>query len=454
MKANKKAIDLTQGTPIKQILLFTLPLFLGELFQQLYNVVDTLVVGRFVSSKALGAVGSTFPIIFIAISVSTGLSIGCSVITSRYVGANQYKKARTSINTALMIAFVASIIMTVVMELLTLPLLRWVRTPADTFDMAHSYLVWYFAGTVPTFMYASIASIFRAIGDSKTPFYYLLLSSVTNIVLDLVFVIYFNMGCAGVAIATVIAQTLIMILSGIHLIKIVRALPKSAGAPLYDAKIAAVIFKSAIPSMLQHTVLAVSFIVFQMLVNGFGSLTVSGYTAATKIENFAYIPLMNLGNAAATYTAQNYGAKKVDRIKKGVSNIFATSLIISLVGGVIIYIFAQPLIGFLIGNAEKEIFDTGIFQLQKLAILLPLSAIMYSAEGTLRGIDDMNFVFAATTTGMIIRTIIALWAIPKFGVTAVWVCMGISTFIEGGMDCIRYCFHSKKQLEHLSEKEI
>ena len=444
----RKVIDLTTGSPIRQIFLFAIPMFLGEIFTQLYNVVDTIVVGHFVGSRALGAVGSTFPIMFISISIGGGLSVGCSVIISRYIGAKQMKDVRTAISTSLILSLASAVVMTAVLEAVARPLLMFIKTPSDTIEMAYSYLFWYFAGTLFTFMYNGISGIFRAIGDSRTPFYYLVLASLMNVALDLLFVIKFHMGCSGVAIATITSQGVCAVLSGFTLRKTLKKQfsMESDRSQLFDRNMTDIVFRSALPSMMQGFALCLAFLIFQMLVNQFGSLTVSGYTAAIKIQDFAYIPIMNLGSAITTYTSQNYGAAKYHRIKRGFMEAFLLEMSLAIIGGTVIFIFARPLLSILLGSAEAEVYDIAIFHLKRIALVLPVVALMYSCEGVMRGLDEMQFVFIATLLGMAIRTAVAFYIIPILGFRAVWWVSSLGDLFEAIFILIRYCAKTRKKL--------
>ncbi|MGI5888817.1 MAG: MATE family efflux transporter [Oscillospiraceae bacterium] len=448
MSRKNRAIDLTVGDPLKSIVKFAIPLLLGSVFNQLYNVVDTIIVGRFVSDRAFGAVGSTFPIVFIAISVGSGLAVGCSVIISQFVGAKRYKDVRTAMNTSLILTCIISVVMTALLELVATPLLRFVNTPEDTFAMAEGYLRWFFTGTFFMFEYNSVGGIFRALGDSKTPFYLLVLSSFLNIGLDILFVASFNMGCDGAAIATVISQAVCALLSTILLLKYMRRqYPTKEKGRAYDASMSKTVLRLGFPSMLQGFALAAAFILFQMLINSFGSITVSGYTAAIRVQNFAYIPLMDLANAHTTFVAQNYGARKPDRIKKGFKSTFIAEMVVAVAGGIIVYVFAHPLIALMIGDADPEIYRLGIYHLRKIAMILPVSALMYIYESYMRGLGEMNLVFGATLFGMVLRTVVSFLVIPNLGFPSVWWCEMLGDLGEALAIIIVYYARVKKRVD-------
>ncbi|MCC8086595.1 MAG: MATE family efflux transporter, partial [Clostridium sp.] len=309
--------NLSEGKPLKLLFFFAIPMVVGNLFQQLYNMVDSMVVGRFVGEDALAAVGSSFPVVFLSVAVAAGLSMGCTVVISQFFGAGKIREMKVTVSTALISLGVIGLIIMGIGELAAGPLLKLLGTDPDIMADSLAYLRIYFGGAIFLFLYNSLNGIYNALGDSQTPLKFLMVSALTNIVLDLLFVIKFNMGVAGVAWATLIAQGLCACISFFVLIGRLRKMenePSARGAAFayFDMDAARRIAKVGVPSMLQQSIVSVSMMMMQGLVNSYGKVFVAGYTAATKIDTLAMLPNMNFSNAMSSYTAQNIGAGKMD----------------------------------------------------------------------------------------------------------------------------------------------
>ena len=314
--------NLTEGRPLNLLFFFALPMVAGNLFQQLYNMVDTAVVGKFVGEDAVAAVGSSFPIVFLSVAVASGLSMGCTVVVSQLFGAGRIHEMKTTISTAIISLGVLGLLIMGLGTLLAGPLLQLLGTDPDIMADSRTYLQIYFGGAVFLFLYNTLNGIYNAQGDSKTPLIFLMISSLTNIVLDLLFVIRFGMGVAGVAWATLIAQGLCAVASLLVLLRRMRRMPcepekQGVKLPLFHMVAVKRIAQIGLPSMLQQSLVSLSMMMMQGLVNSFGKVLVAGYTAATKIDSLAMLPNMNISNAMSSYTAQNIGAGKYDRVKEG-----------------------------------------------------------------------------------------------------------------------------------------
>ena len=308
--------NLTEGKPLKLLFFFAVPMVVGNLFQQLYNMVDSMVVGRFVGEDALAAVGSSFPVVFLSVAVAAGLSMGCTVVISQFFGAGKIREMKVTVSTALISLGVIGLIIMGIGELTSFPLLKLLGTDPDIMTDSLAYLRIYFGGAVFLFLYNSLNGIYNALGDSQTPLKFLMVSALTNIVLDLLFVIKFHMGVAGVAWATLIAQGLCAFISFFVLVRRLRRMEDGPGVrekefSYFDLDAARRIAKVGVPSMLQQSIVSVSMMMMQGLVNSYGKVFVAGYTAATKIDTLAMLPNMNFSNAMSSYTAQNIGAGKV-----------------------------------------------------------------------------------------------------------------------------------------------
>ena len=305
--------NLTEGKPLPLLFFFALPMVAGNLFQQLYNMVDTAVVGKFVGEDAVAAVGSSFPIVFLSVAVASGLSMGCNVVVSQLFGAGRIHEMKSTISTAIISLSVLGLIIMGLGTVFAGPLLHLLGTDPDIMADSELYLQIYFGGAVFLFLYNTLNGIYNAQGDSKTPLIFLIISSLTNIVLDLLFVIQFDMRVAGVAWATLIAQGMCAVASLIVLYRRMKRLPCEEGrenekVPLFHMTAVRRIAQIGLPSMLQQSLVSLSMMMMQGLVNSYGKVLVAGYTAATKIDTLAMLPNMNFSNAMSSYTAQNIGA--------------------------------------------------------------------------------------------------------------------------------------------------
>lgn len=446
-RPKKRHTDMTKGPIAKTLFFFTLPMFLGNLFQQLYNMVDSIVVGNFVGPSALGAVGCTFPIVFVAIAVASGLGMGCSVVTSQYLGAKDYGSVRMSVTTSLIFNLVVSIALSILGMAASGTVLKWMRTSPETIDMATEYLFIYFLGLTFMFMYNTIAGTFRALGDSKTPLLFLIISSITNIVLDLWFVISFGWGVAGVAIATVISQALSSVLALFALQKRLAAIAaadeeKLDAEPLrqqFSPTLLKQMIKLAIPTTAQEIAISAGMMIMQALVNGFGPVIMAAYTAAMKIESLAMMPMVNISTAVTGYTAQNIGAGKVGRVKTG----YRYSLLISLgfavlMAGVVI-LFGGPLCSiFVSGEGAEAVISAGANYLLYSAASYFLMALLFPAEGVMKGAGDVNLFMVFALSGIASKTIAALALSPILGYTGIWIAVVIGWLAECIGTTVRY----------------
>lgn len=289
----------------------------GNLFQQLYNIIDSLVVGNFVGMQALAAITSTGSLTFLLVGFFGGIFTGCGVVISRYFGAGDSKTVHKAIHTSIGFALVAGVVLTLIGTLLTPQILRLMKTPDDVFDLACTYIRIFFGGILSVVLYNTAAGIFQAVGDSKHPLYYLIVSSVTNVVLDILFVTIIDLGVAGVAIATIISQFLSVILAFRKLMKIDDIQKVVLKDICIDKKLLKEEIRIGLPSGIQNSVIAIANVIVQGNVNVFGAAAAAGYGAAAKIEGMVFIPITSLAMAMTTFVSQNLGARKLDRVKKG-----------------------------------------------------------------------------------------------------------------------------------------
>ncbi|AGC68250.1 multidrug resistance protein YpnP [Thermoclostridium stercorarium subsp. stercorarium DSM 8532] len=385
--ANKgKDKDLTKGSILGGLIEFSVPLLLGLIFQQLYNTVDTLVVGNFVGKEALAAVGSTTPIINTLIGIFTGFSMGANVIVSQYYGANDEKSVHDAVHTSIIMSFFFSIIITVIGIASAPIMLNLMDTPDDVIHEASVYLEIYFAGATGLVFYNMGSGILRAVGDSKRPLYFLIFSAVANTVLDLVFVINFKMGVAGVAWATVISQVLSAIL-------VLIVLSRTSGPyriywnklklnkPMLES-----IIKIGLPSSVQQGITAFSNVFVQGYINKFGSAFMAGYSAYGKIDAIALLPMQAIAMGCTTFVGQNIGAGKIKRAKKGINISLILSMVFTVILLIPLIIFAEQAI--MLFNSEPDVIYYGTLYMRFVSPFYLLSCINQVYAGALRGSGD------------------------------------------------------------------
>ena len=370
--------DMTQGSPVKHILLFSIPLLIGNVFQQFYSMVDTIIVGRFVGVDALAAVGSTGSLVFLINGFALGLTSGFSVMVSQRFGANDEKGLRKAVSSSVVLCAALVVILTTTSLIAAKPLLHLMNTPDNIFNDAYIYVAIIFAGIVTTVAYNMMASILRALGDSKSPLYFLIISSILNIVLDLVFIINFKMGVAGAAYATIISQGVSAILCFIYILKKYAILKLSRKD--YNVKKSMYIkhLKIGIPMALQFSITALGLITVQGALNVLGSTVIAAYTASSKALQLVMQPAVTYGVTMATYCGQNLGAKRYDRIKDGVNKAVKISIITSIISGFVLIAFGTQFVKLFIENPDAQIIAyskqvltvSGIF-------FIPLGLILY-----------------------------------------------------------------------------
>lgn len=416
-KTKQKGL-MTEGVIWKELLLFSVPLLLGNLFQQLYNAVDSVVVGNYIGAQALAAVGSSAPVINLLVSFFMGLSVGAGVIISRYFGARNQQGLQDSIHTSLALSLAAGVFMTIFGILFSPTILRWIGTPTDVMDSSVLYLRIYFGGILSVMLYNMGSGILRAVGDSKNPLYFLMISSVTNILLDLLFVIVFKMGIAGVGWATLIAQTISAILTLLLLIKTKQEYKVVLKKIRFHKDQLIEIIRLGLPSGIQNGVVSFSNVIVQSNINAFGSLAMAGCGAYTKIDGFAILPVMSYSMALTTFTGQNMGAKKYDRVKQGARSGILMSLLTTIAISALLLIFGEQVLSIFSDNAK--VISYGLYMMRILAPFYIFLAISHAFNGIIRGAG-------ITTIPMIVM--ITCWC----GMRMTWILLSVPIFHDIGV---------------------
>ena len=410
---NNMTNDMTKGNPVKLILLFSIPLLIGNVFQQFYSMVDTIIVGRFVGVDALAAVGATGSMVFLVNGFATGLTSGFAVLVSQKFGAKDENGLRKAVASAVTLTVISVIVVTLVSLIGAKPLLKLMNTPENIMGDAHTYIKIIYGGVVATVAYNLIASILRALGDSKTPLYFLIVSSVLNVVLDLVFIINFKMGVAGAAYATIISQGVSAILCLIYTYKkfIILRLKKedfNVKRKYYHKHL-----KIGIPMALQFSITSIGIMTVQAALNVFGSIVIASYTAASKALQLVMQPAITFGVTMATYCGQNLGAKEYGRIKEGVKECTKISIITSIIAGAVLIFLGKYFVMMFISNPDAEILKYAQQVLDISAIFFIPLGLIFIYRNALQGIGDSFVPMMAGVYELVARAIVA-FTLPRY----------------------------------------
>lgn len=432
--------DLTEGNPSKVLWQFTLPMFVSVIFQQLYNIADSVIVGNFAreGEEALAAVGASYPITMIFMAIAMGFNVGCAVVISQLFGAKNYRDMKTAVSTTLLASFALSVVLSVLGVLLSGCMLSLIRTPENIFGDADIYLKIYIGGFVFLFLYNVVTGVFTSLGDSKTPLYFLIGSSLSNILLDWVFVAVFHWDVAGVAWATFLCQGIACILALITLKKRLKEVVCEEKPDLFSFDMLKKILIFAIPSVLQQSFVSVGNIFIQSLVNGFGSSVIAGYSAAIKINTFAVTCFSTLGNAVSSFTAQNIGAGNNERVKKGLRSGLIMGLIIGIPFFLFCFFKGDWLILLFMSEESSLALDTGMQFLKIVAPFYFVISLKLVTDGLLRGSGSMSSFMVATFSDLILRVVLGYILSVPFGATGIWMSWPIGWTLGTALSLVFY----------------
>jgi len=418
-----KTNKMTEGNPLTTVLIFAIPMILSNLFQQLYNVIDTIIVGNQLGTDALAAVGSAGSIIAVFVQLATGLALGGSIVIAQYFGAGKTEKIWQCTTTSTLFCGGVALVSTILIWVTAGPLLELVNTPAEIMDLGIVYLRFYFLGCIPTFVYNALNSVYVALGNSKTPLRFLIISSVLNIVLDLVFIIAFQMGVGGAALATAISQAVACVMALVDVPKLLAEFEHDKKEPVFDGKLLATMMKFALPSALQQSIVSVGSVVVQATINSFGAAVIAGSAAASKVINLAIAIPINYSNALSNYVGQNIGAGKEERIWPGLkSSIFCCGLI-SLVMTVILEVFPEPIIRMFVQEDEADIarvLEVGVEYIQVVGAFLVVFAAFMLIKSVFKGSGDMSWFIWVTLLSFFVRLVLTVGFAGVFGVGIIW----------------------------------
>ncbi len=393
--------DLTQGNESRLIFFFALPMLIGNVLQQLYNTIDGIIVGRVLGETALAAVGVSFPILFLLVSLLMGVGMGATILISQFYGAKDYENVIKTIDTIMITNYIMAIGITLLGIAVTKPILIWLKTPPDVLPEAAAYLKVIFIGMIGMVGYNLVSAILRGLGDSKTPLYFIIIATILNIILDIVFIMVYNFGVAGAAWATIISQMVSFIVGIIYLNKKNDMIKFSLKNIQFDKKLLIESLRIGFPTGIQQMLVSISFIILQSIINSFGTIVIAAYTAGSRIQAFGIMPAMNINMAVSAFTGQNLGAGKNERVKNGYTAALKISLWIAAATILIIFVWGRFLISLF--NDNLEVIQIGYEFLIIVSPFFITGSIMFITMGILRGAGD-------TMAAMII-SIAALWGV-------------------------------------------
>ena len=431
--------DMTKGSPLKLILSFSVPMLIGNVFQQVYNFVDAAVVGRFVGAESLAAVGSTGTILAVMICLMMGLTSGSGIIISQCFGSRKFDEMRKTVTGLIYIVVILSVITSIAGIIFARPILRLLSTPDGVIDEAVRYVNIIFAFTIGMAMYNSASAILRSLGDSRTPLYALILSSLLNVGLDLLFVIVFKAGVAGAAIATVIAQIISAVYCIVHIVRYREQLNLESISFKTSKEALIRIFQTGLPAALESCLISLGTMSVQRLVNSFGEMTMAAYTAATKIDSIAIAPIVSIGMSLSVFAGQNRGAGNLDRIKKGLYQTLLSLIGICIVLATVIVLLRGQLLGlFLDKNEAAEAIIIGSRYLVIVSVAYIVAAVMRTYLNILRGAGDVNTSAIAGILELTGRIIFAYILVHPFGSTGIWIATPLAWAMGASVPVIRY----------------
>ncbi len=429
--------NLTEGNSGKLILQFAVPMLIGNVFQQMYNIIDSIVVGRYVGKEALAAVGASFPLIFMLVSFVIGISMGSTIMIAQYFGAKDLRNVKRTMDTMYVFLFFASIALTVLGILLSTPIFRLINLPDDVMPQAVTYFNIYLTGMVFFFGFNGISAVLRGLGDSKTPLYFLIISTIMNGILAVLFVGVFKWGVAGSAWATVIAQAGAFITGIIYLNRTHEIVQLKSWRLEFDRKLFKTSLKIGLPQGLQQTFVSIGMLAVIRFVNGFGTNAIAAYSVAGRIDSLAGMPAMNFAVALSTFVGQNLGANKPERVKQGLNATLNMSAALALATSIVVILLRKPLM--LIFTSDQAVVELGAQYLIIVASAYLLFSTMFVVGGVMRGAGDTLIpMFISLLSLWLVRIPFTWFLSHKMGVTGIWWAIPISWAIGVTLSYLYY----------------
>ena len=446
MNKTSASVNMTRGKPSEALTRFAVPIILSNILQQLYNIIDSLVAGKFLGGSSLAAIGSTGSIVTVLVQVSAGLALGASVVIAQYYGAGKLDKIRVCGRTMAIFCAGAGVVVTILVIVFAAPLLRLIKTPDTLMAPSLIYLRVYFSSAFAAFVYNAYSACYIAIGNSRKPLYYLIAAFLINVVGDLSFVLIFHMREGGIALSSAIAQYVCMILAMIDLPRELsgNGIPKTR--IFFNRQELGLMLKIALPAALQMSVVSVGNVMLQTTINTFGAIVIAGCTAANKVVNLVTAVTANIGDALSTYVAQNIGANQYNRIGQGIKAALKLGVSISLVMTAVLEIWPGQVIGFFIDFNNKEeagaVLRVGVAYLRVVAAFFVLFAVFMAVKNVFKGSGDM-MAFLMTTVGSLgVRVACAMILCPLFGETMIWWSLAIG-WITATIPTIMYYYSGR-----------
>lgn len=436
---------MTEGNTLKILVLFALPVLIGNLFQQMYNVADSMIVGNYVGTEGLAAVGAVGSLQFFFFSFCLGLSNGIGIVVSQFFGADNHTNVKKSIVNGVLLTIILSSIVSLLGLCFARTCLQFMNTPPEIIDEAHKYMMATCIGILGIGMYNTMAELLRALGDSKTPLKFLTLATLTNIVLDLVLIVYFDMGVLGAGVATACSQFLAAIGVIVYALKYNPYCKFRKEDLKVDKNIITKCIRTSLPVALQFSMIAVSLVVLQSVVNGFGPLVVAAFTVTTKVENVISQPFTTLTTSLTAYSGQNYGAGKFKRVQEGIK--WGLILMLSYVAIMVpcVFFFGDKITAIFV--SDPEVISTGANALKITSVFYVFLGLIYVTRGVLNGVGDTMFAFISGVLEMIGRVGFAkpMTLITGIGVWGLWIATGITWLMAGSAGLIKYKMGKWKQ---------
>ena len=415
--SNKKAavLDMTQGNAVRMILAFAIPLFIGNIFQQVYSMVDTMVAGYCLGDQAIAAIGATSSLYGLVIDLAWGLNSGFSLVVTQAFGAHDQGKLRKAIGGMMLLDGVITAVLTVLALLFLTPLMRLMNTPDSIFEQAYSYMAVIFAGMLATICYNMFAGILRAFGNSKTPLYFLIFSSLLNIALDLLFVAVFRMGVGGAALATIVSQAVSGILTGIYVYRTYRDMMPRREDFRLDKRLTKELLSTGSAMAFMYSVISLGSVVFQGATNALGEAVITAHTAARRIINILMQPLSTVMDASGTFVAQNWGAQKKRRIRETLRKVMGVEAAWGLFACLIVYLFGRTIIQFTTGTQNADILDNAVMSLRIHFPFFPVLGILLAMRVAMQSMGQKIAPVISSVIELGMKILSALWLIPAYG---------------------------------------
>lgn len=447
--SNRKAavLDMTQGNAVRMILAFAIPLFIGNIFQQVYSMVDTMVAGYCLGDQAIAAIGATSSLYGLVIDLAWGLNSGFSLVVTQAFGAHDQGKLRKAIGGMMMLDGVITAVLTVLALLFLTPLMRLMNTPDSIFEQAYSYMAVIFAGMLATICYNMFAGILRAFGNSKTPLYFLIFSSLLNIALDLLFVAVFRMGVGGAALATIVSQAVSGILTGIYVYRTYRDMMPRREDFRLDKQLTKELLSTGSAMAFMYSVVSLGSVVFQGATNALGEAVITAHTAARRIINILMQPLSTVMDASGTFVAQNWGAQQKRRIRETLRKVMGVEAAWGLFACLIVYLFGRTIIQFTTGTQNADILDNAVMSLRIHFPFFPVLGILLAMRVAMQSMGQKIAPVISSVIELCMKVLSALWLIPAFGFVGTCVTEPITWIIMTAFLMIVYFVKTRRMLE-------